>query len=103
VNLLSNTPMTASAKMYSNASSIADLQSDAAVGGQESGRPVPYVAGFTWRHAVTLLMLLVAVPTFSVAALACLPVVILAVGIHGLHQVLALSPAPRRIASSHEH
>jgi hypothetical protein len=53
-----------------------------------------------WRHAATLLLLLVTVPVFFGAALMAtvvvLPVAVFIGGMAGLQKISALAPAPRR-------
>ena len=48
--------------------------------------------GLNWRHWATVLLLLVALPVFAVAALACLPVLALGAAVQGVRQVVALKP-----------
>jgi hypothetical protein len=60
-------------------------------GAHEAAAPVPRALG--WRHAATALLLLVTLPVFMVAALACLPVLLVVGGGEGLRRLL---PALRR-------
>lgn len=77
--------------MYQDASYAALLPSDSAFARPNSSAPVQGPDGLTWRHAATALLLLLALPVFVVAAVACLPVLLLAAGGQSLRQVWTLA------------
>jgi hypothetical protein len=95
--IVTNIPMTASAPMYPDASYAAPLLTDAEFDAyrwrEVACSPAPRSAGLGWRHFVTALLLLLTLPVFALAALACLPVLLVVGGGEGLRKLL---PALRR-------
>jgi hypothetical protein len=55
--------------------------------------------GLTWRHGVTGLLLIVALPIFALAALASLPVLVIFAGAEALRKMQAHRPDPHHRAS----
>ena len=77
--------------MYQDAR-YADLPpTDAALAGTGASASVQHPGGLTWRHAASGVLLLVALPVFAVAAIACLPVLMVTAGGQGLLRVWALA------------
>jgi hypothetical protein len=78
--------------MYQDASYyVAPQLTDAgfnAFGAHAAAAPAPAPVGLGWRHAATLVLLLVSLPVFAVAALACLPVLLVVGGGEGLRRLL---------------
>jgi hypothetical protein len=53
--------------------------------------PAPGPFRLTWRHAATCVLLLLGLPVFAAAAVACLPVLLVAAGGQGMNQVWPLA------------
>jgi hypothetical protein len=86
--------------MFKDASCAPPLQAHAGFDGfglpEALTLPGPRPAGLGWRHLATAALLLLVLPVFAVAALACLPVALLVGGGEGLRKALAHVPAGRR-------
>jgi hypothetical protein len=83
--------------MYPDASYAAPLLNEAEfnayVGQEAASAPTPRSAALGWRHLATVVVLLLTLPVFVVAALASLPVLLVMGSSEGLRRWL---PALRR-------
>ncbi len=77
--------------MYQDASYAALTTTAAEFAGSGASAPGRRPGGLTWRHAATGLLLLLAVPVFAVAAVACLPVLLVVAGGQSLLRIWALA------------
>jgi hypothetical protein len=78
--------------MYQDASFAALPPTDTGLAVHGASAPARRpTAGLTWRHVATGGLLLVALPVFAVAALVCLPVLLVAAGAQSLWRVWALA------------
>lgn len=77
--------------MYQDASFAALPPTDAGLAVHGASAPTQRPAGLTWRHLATVGLLLVALPVFAVAALVCLPVLLVAATAQSLWRVGALA------------
>ena len=77
--------------MYQDASYSALPATDLSFAEPSASAPRRRPTGLTWRHAATGVLLLVALPVFAVAAVACLPVLLVVAGAQSLRRLWALT------------
>jgi hypothetical protein len=77
--------------MYQDASYAVLPATDAGFAEPGATAPRQHPIGLTWRHAATGVLLLVALPVFAVAAVACLPVLLMVAAAQSLRRVWALA------------
>ena len=77
--------------MYQDASDAALPPTDTGFARPDVAAAVQRPLGLTWRHVATGVLLLLTLPVFALAAVACLPVVLVVAGGQGLSQVWARS------------